>query len=173
MVQTATRFRLSHIHGTQILPEEGCNLQVETRCHVWLTAVLSYLGVFAFRTCKILICLVVLLQVLSCLVCNCYWLAVCIVVVILCVFAVLCVHCWFFFTLDTGLLARSQYSEGPATGHLDIGFFRFPCVYKQTLRRFPTLQVATTRFSCSPPDLNLVVTNFMFCTHVKITTAPG
>jgi len=45
---------------------------------------------------------------------------VCIVVVILCVFlcvfVVLCVHCCFFFTLDAGLLARSQYSEGPATG---------------------------------------------------------
>ena len=26
------------------------------------------------------------------------------------------------FTLDAGLLARSQYSEGPATGHLDTGF---------------------------------------------------
>ena len=36
-----------------------------------------------------------------------------------------------FFTLDAGLLARSQYSEGPATGHLDTGFSRFPCVYKQ------------------------------------------
>ena len=29
---------------------------------------------------------------------------------------------FFFFTLDAGLLARSQYSEGPATGHLDTGF---------------------------------------------------
>ena len=48
--------------------------------------------------------------------------ALCIVVVILCVFVVLCVQC-FFFTLDAGLLARSQYSEGPATGHLDTGFF--------------------------------------------------
>jgi len=28
----------------------------------------------------------------------------------------------FFLTLDAGLLARSQYSEGPATGHLDTGF---------------------------------------------------
>ena len=46
-------------------------------------------------------------------------------------------------------------------------FSRFPCVYKQMLRRFPTFQVATTRFSCSPPDLNLLVTNFMFCLHVK------
>jgi len=72
-----------------------------------------------------------------------------------------------FFTLDAGLLARSQYSEGPATGHLDRGFPRFPCAYKQMLRRFPTFQVATTRFSCSPQDLNLVVTDFMFCLHVK------
>jgi hypothetical protein len=33
-----------------------------------------------------------------------------------------------FFTLDAGLLARSQYSEGPATGHLDAGFSWFPCL---------------------------------------------
>jgi len=26
-----------------------------------------------------------------------------------------------------------QYSEGPATGHLDTGFSWFPCVYKQML----------------------------------------
>ena len=31
------------------------------------------------------------------------------------------------FTLDAGLLARSQYPEGPATGHLDTGFSWFPC----------------------------------------------
>jgi len=73
----------------------------------------------------------------------------------------------FFCTLDAGLLARSQYSEGPATGHLYTGFSCFPCVYKQMLRWFPTFQVATTCFSCSPPDLNLVITNFMFCLHVK------
>jgi len=29
--------------------------------------------------------------------------------------------------LDAGLLARSQYSEGPAIGHLDTGFPWFPC----------------------------------------------
>ena len=34
---------------------------------------------------------------------------------------------FFFFTLDDGLLARSQYSEGPATGHLDTEFSWFPC----------------------------------------------
>jgi len=33
----------------------------------------------------------------------------------------------FFFTLDAGQLARSQYPEGPATGHLDTGFSWFPC----------------------------------------------
>jgi len=38
-----------------------------------------------------------------------------------------------FFTLDAGLLARSQYPEGPATGHLDTGFSWFPCDYKQML----------------------------------------
>jgi len=51
--------------------------------------------------------------------------------------------------------------------HLDTGFSWFPCVYKQMLRLFPIFQVATTCFSCSPPDLNIVVTNFMFCLHVK------
>jgi hypothetical protein len=48
-------------------------------------------------------------------------------------------------TLDAGLLARSQYPEGPATGHLDTGFSWF----KRMLRRFPSFQVATTRLSCS------------------------
>jgi len=38
---------------------------------------------------------------------------------------------------------------------------------KQMLRWFPRFQVATTCFSCSPPDLNSVVSNFMFCIHVK------
>jgi len=33
----------------------------------------------------------------------------------------------FFFTVDAGRLARSQYSEGPATDHLDTGFSWFPC----------------------------------------------
>jgi hypothetical protein len=33
-------------------------------------------------------------------------------------------------TLDAELLARIQYSECPATGHLDTGFSWFPCVYK-------------------------------------------
>ena len=68
---------------------------------------------------------------------------------------------------DAGLLAISQYSEGPATDHLDTGFSWFPCAYKQMLRWFPRFQVATTCFSCSSPDLNLLVNNFIFCIHVK------
>jgi len=64
------------------------------------------------------------------------------------------------FTLDAGLLARSQYPEEPATGHLDTGFSWFPCVYKRMLRWFPSFQVASTCLSCSPPDLNFLVTFF-------------
>ena len=76
-------------------------------------------------------------------------------------------------TLDAGLLARIQYPEGPATGHLDTGFSWFPCVYKRMLRRFPSFQVATTCFSCSPPDLNFLVTFFHICVHVKQPLPPG
>jgi len=83
------------------------------------------------------------------------------------VYFLYCVCIAVFFTLDVGLLARSQYSEVPATGHLDTGFSWFPCVYKQMLRLFPRFQFATICFLCSPPDLNLLVTNFIFCIHVK------
>ena len=108
----------------------------------------------------------------SCLVCIVVSRLVCIVVVVLCVLLSYYVYllyyvCTAVFTLNAGLLAISQYSEGPATGHLDTGFSWFPCVYKQMLRWFPRFQVATACFSCSPPELNSVVTNFMFCIHVK------
>ena len=110
---------------------------------------------FIFCTCCILRCVVCI--VVSCLVC---------IDVTLCVFVVLCVYCCFYFR-NAGLLARSQYSEGPATGHLDTGFSCFPCVCKQMLGWFPIFQVGTTCFSCSPPDLNLLVTSFIICIHVK------
>ena len=74
------------------------------------------------------------LLVLSCVVCDCCWLTVCIVVVVLCVLLsyvyllyYVNIAVFFFFALDAVLLARSQYSEGPATDHLDTGFSRFPC----------------------------------------------
>jgi len=65
-------------------------------------------------------------------------------------------------TLDAGLLVRSQYPEGPATGHLDTGFSWFPCVYKRMLRWFPSFQVATTCFTFSPSELNFLVTYLIF-----------
>ena len=73
---------------------------------------------------------VVLLLVLSCVVCNCCWLAVCIVVVLCVCFYLMCICCnmralLFFFYAR--LLARSQYSEGPATGYLNTGFSWFSC----------------------------------------------
>ena len=73
--------------------------------------------------------------VVSCLVC---------IVAALCVLLLSYVYLLYYvciavFTLDAGVLAISQYSEGPATGHLNTGFSWFPCVYKQILRysRFP------------------------------------
>ena len=56
---------------------------------------------------------------------------VCIVVVVLCVLLssyeyLLYYVCIAVFALNAGLLARSQYSEGPATGHLDTSFLGFP-----------------------------------------------
>jgi len=53
---------------------------------------------------------------------------VCIVVVVLCVLLssyvyLLCDVCITVVTLDARLLAGSQCLEGPATGHLDTGFY--------------------------------------------------
>ena len=123
-----------------------------------------FLTVVLFTFCTCCIVRFVVCAVVSCL--------VCIVAVVLCVLLSSYVYLLYYvciavFILDAGLLARSQYSEGPVTGHLDTGFSWFPCFYKQMLRRFPTFQVATTCFSCSPPDLNSLVTNFIFCIHVK------
>ena len=128
------------------------------------------LVLFTFCTYNILRCIVCI--AVSCLVCIAVSCLVCIAVVVLFVLLSSYVYLLYYvciavFTLDAGLLARSQHSEGPATGRLDTGFSWFPCVYKQMLRWFPTFQVAITCFSCSPPDLSLLVTNFIFCIHVQ------
>jgi hypothetical protein len=75
----------------------------------------------------------------SCLVCTVVSCLVGTIVVVLCVLLLSYVYLLYYvciavLTLDAGLLARSQYSEGPATGHLDTGFSWFLCVYKQMLR---------------------------------------
>jgi len=56
------------------------------------------------------------------------------VIILECIFVTSCVlfYCTactaVLHTLVAGLLARSHYPEGPATGHLDTGFSWFPCV---------------------------------------------
>ena len=100
---------------------------------------------------------------------------VCIVVVVLCVLLSYYVYLLYYvciavFTLDAGLLAICQYSEGPATGHLDTGFSWFPCVYKQMLIWFPRFQVVTTYFSSR---LKFSSNQFHVLFTCKITTATG
>jgi len=94
----------------------------------------------------------------------------CVFFIVLCVLVSSYVYLLYYvciavFTLDAGLLLSvfGRSCDHPPRHR----FFLFPCVYKQMLRWFPTFQVATTCFLCSPPDLNLLVTNFIFCTHVK------
>jgi len=106
-----------------------------------------------------------------------FYVCIVVVLVVLCVYCCrtcctmcqLLYVCFAGFTVDAELLARSQCSEGPATGHLGTGFSWFPSVYKQMLRWLPRFPVATTCFSCSPPDLNLslLLTSLIFCLHVK------
>ena len=68
-------------------------------------------------------------QELECICCTLLYLLYSYVYLLyfLCVFVVPYVYllyyvCIALLTLDAGLLARSQYPEGPATGHLDTGF---------------------------------------------------
>ena len=68
------------------------------------------LVLFTFSTCCILRCLVFIVVVVLCVLLSPY-------------VYLLYYVCIAVFTLDAGLLARSQYSEGPANGHLDTGFF--------------------------------------------------
>ena len=94
--------------------------------HQKLYTVLSSLGVVflmcIFSNCICLACIVVILCVF--VVSYVYLLYLIYICCTLCVFVVLCAYrC---FTLDAGLLARSQYPEGPATGHLYTGFSWFP-----------------------------------------------
>jgi len=130
---------------------------------VYLLYSYVYLLYFMCICCTRRICCT--LMCIFCILCVFFVLLMCICCT-LCVFVVLCVYCCF---LDAGLLARSQYPEGPATGQLDTDFSWFPCVYKRMLRWFPSFQVATSFLSCSPPDLNFLVTSFFpshICVHV-------
>ena len=83
-----------------------------------------------------------------CIATNCIWSFVYWVIILGYIFVTLCVlfYCVctaVLHTLVAGLLARSQYPEGPIAGHLDTGFSRFPYVYRRILRWFPSFQVAS------------------------------
>jgi hypothetical protein len=124
---------------------------------------------YIFTNCIILVFIVISYVYLLYLVFICF---------ILCLFVVPYVYllyyvCMAVLTLGAGLLARSQYPEGVATGHLDTGFSCFPYVYKRMLRWFPSFQIATTFLSYSPPDLNSLATFFPYLCTWKITTETG
>jgi H+/gluconate symporter-like permease len=68
-----------------------------------------------------------------CIATNGSWSFVYWIIILVCFFVTSCVlFCYVctavLHTLVAALLARSQYPEGPATGHLDTGFSWFPCV---------------------------------------------
>jgi len=48
-----------------------------------------------------------------------------------------------------------------------VFFFYIALFFSGMFHYISNFHVATPCFSCSPPNLNLVVTNFMFCIHVK------
>jgi hypothetical protein len=77
-----------------------------------LSPLLLFLGALLLTCCLRLLCVVLL----SC-VYPCYLMYI----------VLLCVYCCLTY-LVAGLLASSQYPEGPATGHLGTGFSWFPCV---------------------------------------------
>jgi hypothetical protein len=120
--------------------------------------------VYIYVSFKVLVCIVVSWIVCMAIAVLCilwstyvyllYCVSCCTGYLLYCVLCICCTVGTDVFPLYAGLLTRGQYSEGPATGHLDTGFSRFPRVFKKMLRLFPTLQVATTCFSCSPPENN-------------------
>ena len=129
-----------------------------------------------------LMCICCILCVFVYLMCICCILCVFVVLMCICCTYVYLLYSYVFLlyyvciavlTLDAGLLARSQYPEGPATGNLDTGFSWFPFVYKRMLRWFPSFQVAATCLSYSPSDLKFLVIFFHICVHVKQPLPPG
>jgi hypothetical protein len=101
------------VTGGQTFEDETSDV-VTVTCNYWQVTSASQIWQ-RIGNCNNIVCIVVRVYCCSCLVC---------IVVILCVFAVLTVYS--VFTLDAGLLARSQYVEGPETGHQNTGFSLFP-----------------------------------------------
>jgi len=78
-----------------------------------------------------------------------------------------------FFTLDAGLLARSQYSEGPATGHLDTGFFLVSLCLKANGETVPKIPSCNCMLLMQPSELKFSSNQFHILYTSKITTATG
>ena len=104
-----------------------------------------------FVNCICLACIVVILCVFVYLICICCT---------LCVFVLLCVYCCSYYRCRTAGLksVTGRSCDRPPRHRISW----FPCVYRRMLRWFPSFQVATTCFSCSPPDLNFLVTFFIY-----------
>jgi hypothetical protein len=83
-----------------------------------------------FSLCAFLLTVFVLRVLLSSYVYLLYLMCICCTLYVFVVPYVYLLYyvCTAVLTLEAGLLARSQYPEGPATGHLDTGFSWFPCV---------------------------------------------
>ena len=75
-------------------------------------------------------------------------------------------------TLDKGLLASSQYPEGPATGHLDTGFLGFPVSTSECSDGSQVSKLLLHASHVALPTLisYLLISNLCTC---KITTATG
>ena len=94
-----------------------------------------YLLYLMFICCKRM-CIGCTLMCICCILCVLYFLCVFVVPYVYLLYYV----CIAVITLDARLLARSQYLEGPATGHLDTGFSWFPCLQAnaEMVPKFPS-----------------------------------
>jgi hypothetical protein len=110
----------------------GCCLPYCTCC---LLCCLVYIYIyisFKVRVCIVVSWIACMVIAVLCILWSPYVYLLCGVFVVRCIccaayllYSVLCICCAVgidVFTLDAGLLARSQYPEGPATGHLVTGF---------------------------------------------------
>jgi hypothetical protein len=78
-----------------------------------------------------------------------------------------------YWLLDAGLLARSQYSEGPATGHLDTGFFLVSLCLKANAEMVPNIPSCHYMLLMCPSRLKFSSNQFHVLYTCKITTATG
>ena len=125
---------------------------------------LLYLGVFVVLLCVfvVLLCVFVVLR--------CICLLLCVFVVLrcicftVCVFFVLCVYCYSYLICRTaGQKSVSGRSCDRPPRHR---FLSVSLCLQANAETVPQFQVATTCLSCSPPDLNFLVTFFFIFVYM-------